>query len=102
MSDLLKQSMREQDFIGRWGGEEFLAILPDTNFNHAGESAERIRKRVEELELYSDGIRVCVTLSIGITQYRADELLSDAIARADVALYESKSAGRNRVEVAEV
>ena len=102
VSDLLKQSMREQDFIGRWGGEEFLAILPDTNFNHAGESAERIRKSVEELELYSDGIRVCVTLSIGITQYRADELLSDAIARADVALYESKSAGRNRVEVAEV
>ncbi|VXC43904.1 GGDEF domain-containing protein [Pseudomonas sp. 9Ag] len=102
VSDLLKQSMRDQDFIGRWGGEEFLAILPDTDFSHAGESAERIRKSVEELELYSDDIRVCITLSIGITQYRADELLSDAIARADVALYESKSAGRNRVEVAEV
>ncbi len=102
VSDLLKQSMRDQDFIGRWGGEEFLSILPDTDFSHAGDSAERIRKSVEELELYSDDIRVCITLSIGITQYRADELLSDAIARADVALYESKSAGRNRVEVAVV
>ncbi|WP_313086263.1 GGDEF domain-containing protein [Pseudomonas sp.] len=102
VSDLLKQSMREQDFIGRWGGEEFLAILPDTNFSHAGDSAERIRTGVQALDIPNDGTLVRVTLSIGITQYRADELLSEAIARADHALYGCKAAGRNRVKVAEV
>ncbi|MCQ4323143.1 GGDEF domain-containing protein [Stutzerimonas stutzeri] len=102
VSDLLRQSLREQDFIGRWGGEEFLAILPDTNFSHAGESAERIRTGVQALDIHSDGTSVRVTLSIGITQYRADELFSEAIARADHALYGCKAAGRNRVEVAEV
>ncbi|MFI8481671.1 diguanylate cyclase [Pseudomonas sp. NPDC078700] len=44
--------MREQDFIGRWGGEEFIAILPDANFSHAVESAERIRKAVQALEMH--------------------------------------------------
>ncbi len=101
VSQLFKCSMREQDFIGRWGGEEFLVILPDTDFSHATDSAERTRKAVQALEIYSNGQKVSVTLSIGITQYRAEEALSDAIARADYALYEGKSAGRNRVEVAE-
>lgn len=101
VSQLLKCSMREQDFIGRWGGEEFLSILPDTDFSNATDSAERIRKAVQALEIDSNGKKVSVTLSIGVTQYRADEVLSDAIARADYALYEGKLAGRNRVEVAE-
>lgn len=101
VTHLLKSSLREQDFIGRWGGEEFLAILPDANFSHAVESAERIRKAVQALEMHCDGSKVRVTLSIGITQYRAGEALSVTIARADQALYQGKSAGRNRVEVAQ-
>lgn len=101
VSQLLQCSMREQDFIGRWGGEEFLSILPDTDFSQATDSAERIRKAVQALEIYSNGKKVSVTLSIGVTQYRAEEVLSDAIARADFALYEGKSSGRNRVEVVE-
>ena len=102
VSQSLQCSMREQDFIGRWGGEEFLSILPDTDFSQATDSAERIRKAVQALEIYSNGKKVSVTLSIGVTQYRAEEVLSDAIARADYALYEGKSSGRNRVEVVEV
>ena len=99
VSQVLKDSMREQDFIGRWGGEEFLAVLPGTDIEQAAASAERIRKAIEALVVESDGKRISVTISIGITQYRAEELLSSAIARADHALYEGKSAGRNRVEV---
>lgn len=98
VSHLLKNSMREQDFIGRWGGEEFLAVLPDTDLEQAIESAERIRKAIQALEIEGGAKRVSVTLSIGITQYRAEEVLSTAIARADNALYKGKSAGRNRVE----
>ncbi|MPQ68744.1 MULTISPECIES: GGDEF domain-containing protein [Pseudomonas] len=100
VSLVLKHSMREQDFIGRWGGEEFLAVLPETDLDQAAVSAERIRKAIQALVIDSDGHKVSVTLSIGITQYRAQEALSNAIARADRALYEGKSAGRNRVEVA--
>ncbi len=100
VSQLLQESMREQDFIGRWGGEEFLAVLPDTDMEQAAASAERIRRAVEGLVIENDCARISVTLSIGITQYRADEPLSTAIARADHALYAGKSAGRNRVEVA--
>ena len=100
VSLVLKNSMREQDFIGRWGGEEFLAVLPETDLDQAAVSAERIRKAIQALVIDSDGDKVSVTLSIGITQYRAQEALSNAIARADRALYEGKSAGRNRVEVA--
>ncbi|KAF0864334.1 GGDEF domain-containing protein [Pseudomonas sp. LD120] len=97
VSHLLQCSMREQDFIGRWGGEEFLAVLPDSDLEQATESAERIRSAIQALETDSDLDKIRVTLSIGITQYRAEEPLSHAIARADSALYQGKSAGRNRV-----
>ncbi|MBA6418848.1 diguanylate cyclase [Pseudomonas neustonica] len=100
VSKALQGALREQDFIGRWGGEEFLVILPDTDLEQATASAERLRSAIESLELEQDGERVSVTLSIGITQYRAEELLSSAVARADHALYAGKSAGRNRVEIA--
>lgn len=102
VSDLLKSSMREQDYIGRWGGEEFLAVLPETDLDQATASAERIRQAIQTLVIDSDDKNVSVTISIGITQHRAEELLSNAIARADHALYASKSDGRNRVEVARV
>jgi diguanylate cyclase (GGDEF)-like protein len=100
VSQILKSTMREQDLIGRWGGEEFLAALPDTDLEQAAASAERIRSAIQALVIESGGSRVSVTISIGITLYRGEEALSHAIARADHALYEGKSAGRNRVEVA--
>ena len=99
VSQILKSSMREQDLISRWGGEEFLAVLPDTSLDQATASAERIRTAIQQLAIESEGTKVSVTISIGITQYRAEEALSHTIARADHALYEGKSAGRNRVEV---
>ncbi|VVN69492.1 GGDEF domain-containing protein [Pseudomonas fluorescens] len=96
---ILKCSMRAQDFIGRWGGEEFISILPDTDCSNATDSAERIRRAVQDLEIFSSGKKISVTLSIGVTQYIAKERLSETIARADYALYKGKSAGRNRVEI---
>ncbi|MGH8484306.1 MAG: GGDEF domain-containing protein [Pseudomonas sp.] len=98
VSQHLQSLMREQDFIGRWGGEEFLGVLPDTDIEQVAETAERLRKAIQVLEIDNDDKKIQVTLSIGITQYRADEVLSNAIARADYALYKGKSSGRNRVE----
>ncbi|MEE1865819.1 MULTISPECIES: GGDEF domain-containing protein [Pseudomonas] len=102
VSQHLQNAMREQDFIGRWGGEEFLGVLPDTDFGQAAQSAERLRLAIQALEIDSHGKKISVTLSIGITQYRADEALSNTIARADHALYKGKSSGRNRVEAIHV
>lgn len=98
VSCVLKDSMREQDFIGRWGGEEFLALLPHTDLDQAAASAERIREAVQALRIDGNGSHIGVTLSIGISQHHAGQSLSHSIARADAALYEGKSAGRNRVE----
>ncbi len=98
VSRVLKDSMREQDFIGRWGGEEFLALLPHTDLDQAAASAERIREAVQALRIDGNGSHIGVTLSIGISQHHAGQSLSHSIARADTALYEGKSAGRNRVE----
>lgn len=100
ISRLLESSLREQDFVGRWGGEEFLAVLPDTDFKQALVIAERLRAQVQSMELLQGEARIGMTLSIGLTQYCPKELLSTTVARADHALYEGKSAGRNRVEVA--
>ncbi|MEH6565452.1 MAG: GGDEF domain-containing protein [Halopseudomonas sp.] len=100
VSQLLADSIGKQSYVGRWGGEEFIAVMPATDIDQSIASAERIRKGVESLAIDVDGERIKVTISIGITQYRAEELLSNAIARADQALYQSKGAGRNRVEVA--
>lgn len=100
VSQVLREQMREQDFIGRWGGEEFLAILPATDIEQAAATAERIRLKIEQLVVAVDGKKISVTLSIGISQYRSEELLSSAIARADEALYKGKAGGRNRVELA--
>lgn len=100
ISAVITNALREQDFIGRWGGEEFLVVLPDTNRDEALMTAERVRKAVAESLWESEGERLSVTISIGVSEYRANEDLNTTIARADKALYLSKDGGRNRVELA--
>lgn len=100
ISQLLQATLREQDYVGRWGGEEFLAVLPDTDSLQAQQIAERVRMAVADHDWGRHGLDGPVTLSIGISQYRSGEVLGNSIARADAALYASKHGGRNRVEVA--
>lgn len=99
VSAVLAQSLREQDYIGRWGGEEFLVVLPGTGLDQAIQTAERIRYAVETCSWVFEDLEVFVTVSVGVSQYCAGENLSLAVARADQALYESKRRGRNRVEI---
>ena len=103
----LKAHLRETDFIGRFGGEEFLIVLPETQLEGATRLAEKIRERIEALEIPIDsGEPLRVTLSMGVAgraevkgdgKTRARPLLS----AADTALYSAKRNGRNRVEAAE-
>ena len=91
--------LREVDVLGRYGGEEFLLILPDTDRSGACTGAERVRAAIEAAgfpQLPADR-RVTVTVTIGVAASGRDETVEALIGRADGALYEGKAAGRNRV-----
>jgi len=96
---LLNESARESDFMCRYGGEEFILILPSTDLEGARNVCERLRKRVEEARFEYDTMKIRITISIGMTEYSPsdDRPLSDLISVADNALYQAKREGRNRV-----
>ncbi|HEY6876637.1 MAG TPA: GGDEF domain-containing protein, partial [Polyangiales bacterium] len=92
---LIAGRIRTADSAARWGGEEFLLVLPETNSRGACEFAESLRALVEAT---SFELVPRVTVSIGVTELRPDEPREQALARADKHLYTAKSNGRNRVE----
>ena len=95
---LFFRSLREQDIAGRIGGEEFLAILPETAVDGAFQLAERIRKHVEEFALGHQGGGIRTTISAGVCQF-GDNIASiqELLEGADQALYEAKKSGKNKV-----
>ncbi|MDP4181958.1 MAG: sensor domain-containing diguanylate cyclase, partial [Bacillota bacterium] len=96
----LKETFRNVDIVARYGGEEFAAILPETQVNSAKIAGERVRKAIENTEVIYDGMKLKVTVSIGISMfpdYAADP--TSLINTADKALYRSKENGRNMVTV---
>jgi two-component system cell cycle response regulator len=95
---LLRRSLRTPDIPARWGGEEFVVVLKQTDGAGAVVAAERIRKAVEALVIDSGGKRIPVTASIGVAEFKADDSVEALIDRADNAMYRAKTAGRNRVE----
>ena len=98
---VLAESVRGSDVVCRYGGEEFLVLVPETGVEGARSLAEKIRLAVSS-RLFGDGERTFpLTLSVGVTQLGAAESGNDMIARADVALYHAKQSGRDRVEAAE-
>ncbi len=96
--DPIHSELREGDALGRYGGEEFLVVLPGATAANARLIAERIRTRVEAMRLVTAGEHVCFTLSIGVAGLDASVATADdLIERADRALYAAKAAGRNCV-----
>ena len=91
--------LRSTDAIVRWGGEEFVLVLPGVSVAAANRIAERARRAIEATPAPVAG-EIQVTVSAGVAAQRDQESLADAIARADKALYAAKEAGRNRVHVA--
>jgi diguanylate cyclase (GGDEF)-like protein/PAS domain S-box-containing protein len=92
----LDASTRYFDMVGRWGGEEFLAVIANTEAQTLSEIGERFRALVERSALM-DPDRVHVTISTGGTHARAEDTVEALVARADEKLYEAKNSGRNRV-----
>ena len=99
VANSIKAELRTQDLIARWGGEEFLAILPDTNLEQARASAERVRQALMQQRWCFDGKSVAITISVGVSEAEEGDELINVIKRADKALYRCKDNGRNRVEV---
>ncbi|EME67638.1 response regulator [Paramagnetospirillum caucaseum] len=95
MAGLLRQGVRAVDIVGRWGGEEFLVICPDTELDGAQALAEKLRTAIAAAPFPAIG---GASSSFGIAQYRDGESFKDIVARADTALYRAKINGRNRVE----
>jgi diguanylate cyclase len=90
-------TIRSADVLARWGGEEFLLMMPDTRATLARLGVERLRTRMETLRVDIGGEPLAFTLSVGVVEHRAGETIPDAIARADRALYQAKQQGRNKV-----
>ena len=88
---------RGSDIVGRYGGEEFLIIFENASLDVARDLAERIRIRVLADPFLEDSMKLHITVSLGVAQARADDDAESLIQRADMALYEAKEAGRNRV-----
>jgi len=98
---VLTESVRGSDVVCRYGGEEFLVLAPETDARGANSLAEKIRLAVSS-RLFGDGARAfALTLSAGVAELRPGESGNDMIARADLALYQAKQRGRDRVEAAE-
>ncbi len=97
ISELFVNRLRKQDVVSRWGGEEFLILLPQTTQHSAIEVAETIRKRVEEFTLEEAEKEVAITISIGVWAVNLEESIDDAIQQVDKLLYQAKHQGRNRI-----
>lgn len=96
----IKKSMRNSDVLFRYGGEEFVVLLSETNLAGAELVAERIRRSIESHTLSYDMSTLKVTASLGVSALRVDDTVDTFVKRADEAMYKAKNNGRNRVESA--
>ena len=92
-------SVRDRDLIGRYGGEEFLLIFPETSVQVAQQVAERIRQHIASTPIHLPDHSIPITISIGLTHFDTDDTLESLLQRADSAMYAAKEAGRNCVSV---
>jgi len=99
---ILRENIRMPDQIGRYGGEEFSLMMPETDIAGAQSMAERLRRNIEEFSVYERGEELKLTISIGLAAYPRNgvETVDDLIKLADDALLEAKREGKNRIKVA--
>ncbi len=94
---LFKEAIREQDGVARWGGEEFLFVLPTTNESNGVVLAEKIRETLQSTPVQINNTSLTITASFGVAQIHLENGLNNALSLADKALYRAKEKGRNKV-----
>ncbi len=94
----LQKNLRESDFLARFGGEEFVVLMPQTELSAAIGAANKLREAVQANQFHYQQTRVYITISCGATQLKDDDTIDSAFQRADQALYKAKQNGRNRCE----
>lgn len=97
-STIISQCLRKSDFVGRYGGEEFLIVLPGLDLKESINVAERIRLSLESEVFNFGGFSLKLTASFGVTVLRKGEDIKTSLQRADDALYDAKKSGKNRVK----
>lgn len=97
VATMIQHQLRDEDIVCRWGGEEFLLLLPNNDLSHAADTAERIRESIARRKISVNEHEIGITVSSGVAQYKSGELSTDLINRVDVALYQAKDKGRNQV-----
>ncbi len=95
----LRAALRDFDFLGRYGGEEFLLVLGRASLTTAAQVAERVRERIVAEPVNLQGLEVTVAISLGVSVARKEDTAESLVKRADEALYKAKNAGRNCVKV---
>ena len=96
IAQILQKNIRETDTLGRWGGEEFMIICPDTDSHGVAALADKLRVAIAQYEFPNVQTK---TASFGVTQYFPEDSAADLIKRADAALYRAKDGGKNKVEI---
>lgn len=96
LAQLIQSTIRHTDLFGRWGGEEFLLICPETSLPEAQVIAEKIRARVEH-HLFAEQLKI--TLSLGVSEFQSHKSLKEILIEVDQKMYQAKDNGRNRVEI---
>lgn len=97
VSHLLKIGKRETDLVARWGGEEFLILLPETDLNGAILLANKLRELVSSIPTHHEEQEICITMSFGVSMHDKDSNIEKTIDTADQRLYLAKNSGRNKV-----
>ena len=97
VAQIMRSTIRRQDIVSRWGGEEFLFLLPETPFEGGKIAAEKIRKKIENSDLKYNNDILSVTITFGVSIYNRVMDIDECIKKADQALYQGKNKGRNCV-----
>jgi diguanylate cyclase len=99
IASVLRKRLRGTDFIARFGGEEFVLLMPATAPMAGAKLLETLRASIEACPFHFKGERVTITISMGLTAFRPGEHSDLVLKRADQALYRAKNTGRNRIEL---
>lgn len=94
---VIRETLRPQDTLARFGGEEFIILLPDTAVEDAGKALTRLQRELTKRYFLANNEKVLITFSAGVTEVRPDDVQAGVVKRADEAMYRAKKAGKNRV-----